>query len=100
MAVVKIMAHGQITIPKKIRDTLGIEKGDLAEAEILGDQVVITPKKLVKQKALVEMEALLKTVHSRNKGVTEEQVTADVLQAIAEYRQEKHANPQKNSSSS
>jgi AbrB family looped-hinge helix DNA binding protein len=56
MAVVKIMAHGQITIPKKIRDTLGIKKGDLAEAEILGDQVVITPKKLVKQKALVEQQ--------------------------------------------
>ena len=52
MSVVKIMQHGQVTIPKEIRNALGLKKGDLAEAELRGDEIVITPKKLVKEKAL------------------------------------------------
>ena len=93
MSIVKIMEHGQVTIPKKIRDILGIKKGDLAEAELRGDEIVITPKRLVdkKEKAWKEMEALLQTVHERSQGFTEEEVADDVLQAIAEYREEKRA---------
>lgn len=96
MSIVKIMEHGQVTIPKKIRETLGLKKGDLAEAELRGDEIVITPKRLVdkKEKAWKEMEALLQTVHERSQGFTEEEVADDVLQAIAEYREEKRARKQ------
>ena len=97
MSVVKIMGHGQVTIPKEIRDALGLKKGDLAEAELRGNEIVITPKRLVDrtEKAWEEMKALLEEVHARNKGFTEEEVAADVLQAIAEHRREKRAREQK-----
>ena len=96
MSVVKVLEHGQVTIPKKFREALGLEKGDYAEAELKDGQVVITPKKLVdkKEKAWERMEALLKEVHAQNEGVTEEEVTAEVLAAIAEHRREKRAREQ------
>ena len=53
MAVVKITRHGQVTIPKKIRDALELKKGDLVEAELRGDDIVITPKKQAKEKSSV-----------------------------------------------
>jgi len=51
MPIVKLMEHGQVTIPKKFREVLGLSKGDLAEAELDSERIVITPKKLVKDKA-------------------------------------------------
>jgi AbrB family looped-hinge helix DNA binding protein len=50
MSVIKILNHGQITIPKQIRDVLGLKRGYLAEAELEGDRIVITPKKLTPKK--------------------------------------------------
>ena len=91
MAIVKIMQHGQITIPKKFREVLGLKKGDLAEAEIEENRIVITPKKLVKNKALDELFELLDEVHAKNKGLTEEEVAQDVMEAIAKLREEEYA---------
>jgi AbrB family looped-hinge helix DNA binding protein len=68
MSIVKIMQHGQITIPKKIREALGIKEGDMAEAELENDRIVITPKRLVKDKALEELFALMDSVHERNRS--------------------------------
>lgn len=45
MAVAKIRERGQITIPKQIRESLGLKKGDVVDAKIEGDCVVIMPKK-------------------------------------------------------
>ena len=96
MPIVKVMQHGQITIPKKIREALGIKEGDIAEAELEDDRIVITPKRLVKDKALEELFALMDRVHERNKGFSEEEVTQDVLKAIAELREEEYAKQSRN----
>lgn len=95
MSVVKVMEHGQVTIPKEIRDALGLKKGDLAETELRGDEIVITPKKLVKGKAWEEVLAIMDRVHERNEGFTEEEVAQDVEKAIEEYRAEKRTRQQK-----
>jgi AbrB family looped-hinge helix DNA binding protein len=100
MSVVRILKHGQVTIPKKFRETLGLERGDLVEAELHGDQVVITPKTLVKEKTLQELKALLQRVHARNQGFTEEEVAADVQRAIAELREEDYAKQHQSESGS
>ncbi len=36
MAVVKILEHGQITLPKQIRESLGLRKGDVVDARLEG----------------------------------------------------------------
>ncbi len=91
MPIVRIMQHGQITIPKKFREVLGLKKGDLAEAELEGAKIVITPQRLVKDKAWRDLSEVMDKVHQENKGVSEEQVTRDVMKAIAELREEEYA---------
>lgn len=100
MPIVRIMEHGQVTIPKKFREALGIKKGDIAEAKLEGERIVITPKKLVEDRALKELKAILKEVHAGNKGVSEEEVVKYAAQAIAELRAEEYAKGKKTSSHS
>lgn len=88
MPVVKILKYGQVTLPKAFRDALGLEQGDLAEAELKGDQIVITPKKLVDRKKHRELFALLDEVHAQNEGVMEEEVVKYATEAVAELRRE------------
>jgi len=91
VSTVKVMQHGQITIPKKIQDVLGIEEGDLAEVNLEGEKIVIVPKRLIKDKVWRELLEVMDSVHEKNKGVSEEQVTRDVMRAIEELREEEYA---------
>jgi AbrB family looped-hinge helix DNA binding protein len=90
MPIMRILEHGQVTIPKKFREALGLEKGDLAEAELDGKRIVITPKKLVKEEALKKLIAVMERVHEQNKGFSEEEGAQDVLKAIAELREKEY----------
>ena len=55
MPVVKILRHGQITLPKEIRNILGVEEGDLLELGFENARVFLQPKVLVdKQSVLSE----------------------------------------------
>ncbi len=88
MAVAKILEHGQITIPKSIRESLGLQKGDVVDARLEGDCVVITPRKLVTSEAWEKLRQVMNSVHEQNKGVSAEEVYQDVERAVAELRQE------------
>ncbi len=46
-AIMKISPQGQIRIPKKIMNTLGIEKGDYVEVDVEKRQIVLRPRKLI-----------------------------------------------------
>ncbi len=43
----KITRHGQVTFPASIRRKLGVNEGDIVSMEIIDDDVVLIPKKLV-----------------------------------------------------
>ena len=47
MAVVKITRNYQVSIPKEIRDHLGIEEGDLIEMIEQEGHIVMVPKRLI-----------------------------------------------------
>lgn len=47
MPVIKVIRNGQITLPKEFRDALGVKEGDILEAEMNGNQMVIKPKILI-----------------------------------------------------
>ena len=102
MSAIKILQDGRVTIPKHIRDTLGLKQGDIAEAELENGRIVITPNfsgnkvsklspKQVKASAWNELRRVMEGVHKKNKGVSEEEVSADVQRVVAEFRQEKYA---------
>ena len=46
-AIMKISPQGQIRIPKKIMQTLGIDKGDYVEVDVEEGNVVLKPRKLI-----------------------------------------------------
>jgi len=43
----KISPQGQIRIPKKIMQTLGIDKGDYVQVDVEEGNVVLKPRKLI-----------------------------------------------------
>jgi AbrB family looped-hinge helix DNA binding protein len=53
MPVVKILRHGQITLPKEIRKILGVEEGDLLEVGLENARVFIKPKVLVDKESVL-----------------------------------------------
>ena len=92
MAVTKIRERGQITIPKQIRESLGLQKGDVVDARIEGDCVGITPQKSENWAKLLQV---MKSVHEQNRGISEEEVYQDVERAVAELRQEEYDKQRK-----
>jgi len=46
-AIMKISPQGQIRIPKKIMNSLRIEKGDYVEVDMEGGHIVLKPRKLI-----------------------------------------------------
>ena len=92
MAVTKIRERGQITIPKQIRESLGLKKGDVVDTRIEGDCVVITPQKSENWAKLLQV---MKSVHEQNRGISEEEVYQDVERAVAELRQEEYDKQKK-----
>ena len=95
MASAKILEHGQITIPKQIRESLGLKKGDVVDAWIEGNCVVIMPKKSSSPENWAKLLQVMKSVHEQNKGVSEEEVYQDVERAVAELRQEEYDKQKK-----
>ncbi len=45
--IMKISPQGQIRIPNKIMNSLGIEKGDYVEMEVKDSDIVLKPRKLI-----------------------------------------------------
>ena len=101
MSMIKILEDGRVTIPKHIRDTLGLKAGDVAEAKLEEDRIIITPSfsnretsksraKAGNASAWHELRRVMEGVHEKNRGVSEAEVTADVQRAVAELRQEEY----------
>ncbi len=73
----RIWSKGQLTIPKKIRDSLKIEDGRIVSILQIGDNILITPNRLVVSEARAAIAQILK----------EEKVSLDdLLEGLKEER--------------
>jgi AbrB family looped-hinge helix DNA binding protein len=74
--VAEIKARGQLTIPKKIRETSHIEEGNVVSILPVGDSLIITPKRLELDEARRQLKKLLKasslTIEELIEGIKEE----------------------------
>jgi antitoxin PrlF len=60
MPVVKVLRHGQITLPKEIRKILGVEEGDLLELGLENAKVFLQPKVLVDKETMLSKAGEIK----------------------------------------
>ncbi len=60
MPVVKILRHGQITLPKEVRKVLGVEEGDLLEVGFENARVFLQPKVLVDKESVLSESGKVK----------------------------------------
>ena len=80
----KVMAKGQITIPKDIREILGVESGDRVTFIVEGDTVRIV------NSAIYAMQVLQKEMagEAERTGLTSEE---DVMALIKDMRNERES---------
>ena len=89
MALVKVIRHGQITLPAKLRDALGLQEGDYLEAELEDGRIVLKPKVVLdKTEAVDRLRELMDEVQARNADVEDEELASDVEAAIDAVRRE------------
>ena len=56
----EIKTRGQLTIPKKIRDSRHLEEGQVVSLIPVGDSIIVTPKRLELDGALREIRKIMK----------------------------------------
>lgn len=49
MPIVKVLEKGQVTLPAKIRQEVGLETGDYVKVEKEGSRIVLTPQAMVER---------------------------------------------------
>jgi len=92
MPLVKIIRHGQITLPAKFRQKLKLEEGDYLEAELEGDRIVLKPQVILdREEAIEKLHHLMDEVGKRHEDIPEEEIERDVLEAIQAVRQKEYA---------
>ncbi len=55
MALVKVRSKAQITLPAEVRNELGIDEGDLLEARVEGNKIILEPQIVVPKFPEVEL---------------------------------------------
>ena len=95
MSIVRALRYGQVTLPKKFREVLNIKEGDLLEAKLEDQKIVLTPKVLLnKDRAWEQVFQVLEDVHEKNKHIPQEEAERDALELIKEFRRRQDArNP-------
>ena len=66
---------------------MGLKKGDVVDARLEGNCVVIMPRKLASPEVWTKLLRVMDTVHEQNRGISEEEVYQDVQRAVTELRQ-------------
>src|SRR3990172_8646370 len=94
MPFVKVVRNGQVTIPKEIREKLGIKEGDFLEVEPSETSVSFRLKVMVNKgdalKAFSKaFEKLQSSVSDNLKDMAEDELSAIIDEAIQAARKEK-----------
>jgi AbrB family looped-hinge helix DNA binding protein len=59
-AIAEIKSRGQLTIPKKIRESSHLEEGQVVSIIPIGDSVIITPKRFELDEARRQIRRIMK----------------------------------------
>ncbi len=70
-AIAEIKSRGQLTIPKKIRESSHLDEGQVVSIIPVGDSVIITPKRLDLDEARRQIRRIMKA-----SGLSEKELLA------------------------
>ena len=93
MPVIKILRNGQLTLPAKFREILELKQGDLLNAGLEEDKIILKPvttveRKRVKEKTRERFFKLIDKTWDKNKDTDPKEVERIVNEAIEEVRKE------------
>lgn len=78
MPLVKIKPKGQITLPKPVRDSLGVSTGDLIEIDVRNGRGVIVPKRVMTAapapKLSLKEQKQLQSARKKIEAITEDMI--------------------------
>lgn len=77
MSIATLTSKGQVTIPKDVREALGLEPGDRLSFEVREDGIVEV------RAETVDLMTLFGSVKPRKRGVTVEQMKRDIGEAAS-----------------
>ena len=91
--VVKQLRHGQITIPKELREAIGLEEDDLLSISVAGDKLEVEPVKIATKKKgspwAKELYELFAPVRESLRDRSEGEVNEAIDEALKEAREKK-----------
>jgi AbrB family looped-hinge helix DNA binding protein len=93
LPLVKVKEKFQITLPVELREVLHLAVGDLLEATIQDDVIVLKPKVAVdREQAWAKIERAMASVEDRvpNLHQSPQEQEEEIAEIIKEYRQVKH----------
>ena len=97
MSLVTVKPKFQVTIPAKLRAMIDLHEGDLMEATIVGDGILLRPKEVVDRNAVADrIESILRDTKSsrEDEDRSEDEVMEDTIADIAEaHEQRRKPNP-------
>lgn len=92
MTLVTVKPKFQVTIPAKLRKRIDLQEGDLMEADIVEDGILLRPKSVVDGKAVSDRISSI-LAHTEpspdDAGRSEGEIMQDTLADIAEARKER-----------
>jgi len=89
MPTIKVLRNGQLTLPARFREILELKQGDLLNAELEEDKIVLRPVTTVERKRIKEREKFFKLVDKtweKNKDTNPKEVERIVNEAVEEVR--------------
>lgn len=88
MPLVKVIRHGQITLPIDFRQELDIKEGDYLEVDIEGKTIVLRPKVFLdRARAVKALHEMMAEVQERTKDIDPKELDDLIEQSIKEVRQ-------------
>ena len=92
MPLVTVKPKFQVTIPAKLRKGIDLHEGDLMEATIIGDGILLRPKDVVERNAAADrIASILARIEPspEDTGRSESEIMEDIIADVAEARRER-----------
>lgn len=56
MSIVKVKTKGQVTLPARIREQVGLNTGDVLEAKVEAGKITLTPQSIIDKRIIQSLE--------------------------------------------